>query len=241
MLLSKSKSFAQLFGVVVASAVLGAGVAAADIDQGSIARGGKLYDKWYKVIGAEPPAESHPLYPASNEKYAGDAKSNWRCKECHGWDGLGAEGAYKSGKHSTGIKGINGMIGANPDDVVAVLKSDTHGFGDKLSDENMADLANFVVHGQVDLTPYVDTEAKTSKGDAAAGGQVYNTVCAGCHGADGKLPKEMPPLGSLVGNPQEVMHKILNGQPKESMPALRAIDHMVAANVLAYLATLPAE
>mgnify|MGYP003462136573 CR=1 FL=1 len=48
-------------------------------------------------------------------------------------------------------------------------------------------------------------------------------------------------LGSLVGNPQEVMHKLFNGQPGEVMPALRALDHSVAANVLAYLATLPAE
>jgi thiosulfate dehydrogenase len=33
----------------------------------------------------------------------------------------------------------------------------------------------------------------------------------------------------------------MNGQPGEEMPALRAIDHQVAADVLAYMATLPAE
>jgi thiosulfate dehydrogenase len=218
-----------------------AGMAAAEVDQGSIARGGKLYDKWYKVVKAEPPAESHPLYPAANEKYAADPASNWRCKECHGWDGLGADGAYKSGGHATGIKGINGMAGGDPAAVVALLKAPEHGYGDKLSDDDLMDLANFVVSGQIDLAPLVDLETKASKGDAEAGKQVYNTVCAGCHGADGKLPKEMPPLGSLVGNPQEVMHKIFNGQPGEVMPALRAIDHQVAADVLAYLATLPAE
>lgn len=60
-----------------------------------------------------------------------------------------------------------------------------------------------------------------------------------CHGVDGTEPKGMPPLGSLMGNPWEVMHKILNGQPAETMPALRAIDHQISADLLAYIATLP--
>ncbi|PKP73110.1 MAG: hypothetical protein CVT84_15220 [Alphaproteobacteria bacterium HGW-Alphaproteobacteria-6] len=227
-------------GVGVAVAIVGlmaGAVAAAEIDQGSVARGGKLYDKWYKVVKAEAPKESHLLYPAANEKYAADPASNWRCKECHGWDGLGAEGAYKSGSHASGIKGINGMAGGDPAAVVALLKAPAHGYGDKLSDADLTDLANFVVYGQIEWASYVAD--KKSLGDAEAGKQVYNTACAGCHGAEGKLPKEMPPLGSLSGNPWEVMHKILNGQPGEAMPALRAIDHQVSANLVAYLATLP--
>ncbi len=228
-------------GALALAGLLGAGMALAEVDQGSIARGGKLYDKWYKVVKAEAPSESHPLYPAANEKYASDPESNWRCKECHGWDGMGADGAYKSGGHATGIKGINGMIGGDPAAVVALLSAPEHGYGDKLGPDDLQDLANFVVYGQVDLTPLIDVETKASKGDAVAGGQVFNTVCAGCHGVEGKLPKEMPPLGSLVSNPQEVMHKLLNGQPGEAMPALRALDHKVAADVLAYLATLPTE
>ena len=123
-------------GVGVAAAIgglLAAGIAAAEVDQGSVARGGKLYDKWYKVVKAEAPTVSHPLYPAANEKYAADPASNWRCKECHGWDGLGADGAYKSGGHATGIKGINGMAGGDPAAVVALLKAPAHGYGDKLS------------------------------------------------------------------------------------------------------------
>ena len=34
----------------------------------------------------------------------------------------------------------------------------------------------------------------------------------------------MKPFGAQMGNPWEVMHKILNGQPGEQMPALRALD-----------------
>ena len=37
------------------------------------------------------------------------------------------------------------------------------------------------------------------------------------------------------------MHKVLNGQPGEIMPAMRALDHKVSADLVAYLATLPAE
>ena len=233
---------ASAMGAVALVGFMAAGIAWADVDQGSIANGGRLYDKWYKVVKAEKPAAVHPLYPAAtNPKIAEAPDATWRCKECHGWDGLGKDGAYASGKHATGIVGINGMIGGDPAAVVAILKSDGHGFGDKLSDQDMTDLANFVVSGQIDWAPYVDAASKASLGDAVAGGQVFNTVCVGCHGLEGKLPKEMPPLGSLVSNPWEVMHKILNGQPAESMPALRAIDHQVAANVLAYLATLPKE
>jgi cytochrome c553 len=219
---------------------LGTTAQAADPDQGSIARGGRLYDKWYKVVKAEAPKESHKLYPASNAKIAADPATNWRCKECHGWDRLGADGAYKTGSHASGIKGIDGMSGGDPAAVVALLKGD-HGYGDKLSDADLNDLANFVVYGQVDWATYIDAEAKKSKGDAAAGKQVFSTMCVNCHGPEGKLPKEMPPLGSLAGNPWEVMHKILNGQPGEVMPALRAVDHKVSADLMAYIATLPAE
>ncbi len=214
-------------------------VAYAEPDQASIARGGRLYDKWYKVIKVEAPKEPHKLYPAANAKMAADAANNWRCKECHGWDGLGAAGAYKEGSHASGIKGINGMIGGDPAKVVELLKGD-HAYGDKLAEQDLTDLANFVVAGQIDFTKYVSADKKII-GDAAVGKQIFETVCMNCHGPDGKLPKDMPPLGSLTSNPWEVMHKVLNGQPGEVMPALRAIDHTVAANVVAYLATLPAE
>jgi thiosulfate dehydrogenase len=202
-------------------------------DEGSIARGGQLYDKWYAETGQEAPAASHPLYPKDGQ-YADKPGTNWRCKECHGWDGKGADGAYGSGKHFTGIKGVIGMQGGDPAAVVALLKAPAHGFEGLLSEADLSDLANFVVFGGYGYDAYV-ADGKIV-GDAERGGQVYRTVCAGCHGAEGKLPKDMDPLGSLVGNPWELMHKVLNGQPKEVMPALRAFDHQAAADVIAYIA-----
>ena len=104
------------------------------------ARGGKLYDKWYAVVGADAPGTSHPLYPA-DKKYAQKPKSNWRCKECHGWDYMGADGAYKSGKHASGIKGINKAVGRDMGEIIALLKDEKHGYGDKLGDADLKDLA----------------------------------------------------------------------------------------------------
>jgi mono/diheme cytochrome c family protein len=211
-------------------------------EESSMARGGKLYDKWYKVIGADEPKKSHPAYPA-DKKYAGKPKDNWRCKECHGWDGKGVDGAYASGKHSTGIKGINGMIGADADKIIAVLKGDTHGYAGKMEDQDFQDLANFVSRGQVDMSKYIDYATKSPKGGNASKGAAYfNTICVGCHRKDGSYPKDMgKTLGAQMGNPQEVMHKILNGQPDEKMPALRALDRQVILDLLTHIKTLPKE
>lgn len=207
--------------------------------ESSIVRGGQLYDKWHAVLDVEPPTASHSAYPA-DKKYADKAKDNWRCKECHGWDYMGKDGAYKSGKHESGIKGINGMAGAPTNKILAVLKDKTHGYGTKLSEADYLDLARFVSQGQFDMDPYIDRSTKTMKGGDPAKGEAYfNTICANCHGKDGLLPKEMEPFGKLMGNPWEMMHKVVNGQPAEKMPALRLLDRQVVVDILSHMATLP--
>jgi thiosulfate dehydrogenase len=207
--------------------------------EGSIARGGKLYDKWYKVTGASAPTKSHPLYP-SDKKYANKPGDNWRCKECHGWDYKGKDGAYASGSHSTGIKGINGMAGGDPAKVVALLKGKDHGY-DMMSDEDLMDLALFVTKGQIDADKSIDRETKMPiGGDAAQGAAYFNTICANCHREDGTRPKDMgKSLGSQMSNPWEVMHKIMNGQPHEQMPALRAFGTQPVVDILTHIGTLP--
>ena len=35
------------------------------------------------------------------------------------------------------------------------------------------------------------------------------------------------------------MHKILNGQPDEDMPALRALDRQVIVDIMSHMGTLP--
>ena len=219
-----------LFGVT--SSVVGAEI------QSNIARGGLLYDKWYEVLEQGKPEASHPAYP-SDKEYADKPGSNWRCKECHGWDYLGKDGAYASGKHSTGIIGIQGMKGADTGRIITVLKGEAHQYADKLSEEDFHDLALFVSKGQFDMDQYIDRSTKSPKGNKARGEAYYNTICAKCHGKDGLSPKEMKPFGAQMGNPWEVMHKIVNGQPDSEMPALRAFPYEVAADIMAYMTELP--
>lgn len=209
-------------------------------DDSSIARGGRLYDKWYAVIGAEKPTETHKAWPASNTKKKGDATQ--RCKACHGWDLRGADGAYSSGSYKTGIKGVRAMENADLNKIVDIIKDDTHGFAGKMDDTDYHDLAMFISKGQVDTTSFIMAD-KSVKGDVSKGEAYFNTLCAGCHGIDGKLPKELPAsLGKIVGgNPWEGFQKIQNGQPKEAMPALRALPLQISVDVLAYVVTLPKE
>ena len=208
--------------------------------ESSLMRGGLLYDKWYTVLGERAPGEKHPLYPEDG-KYASKPGTTWRCKECHGWDYQGKDGAYAKGKHYTGIKGIDGMRDGDPAKVVALLKDDKHGYGDKLEDADLQDLANFVTKGQTDMDTYIDRGSKMAKGgDAAKGAAYYNTICAKCHGMDGTEPEDMgKSLGKQMGNPWEVMHKIMNGQPDEEMPALRALEPAVTVDLMSHISTLP--
>ncbi len=206
----------------------------------SIARGGKLYDKWFAVIGAPKPENTHPAWPGSNTKKKGNATH--RCKACHGWDLMGKDGAYASGSYKTGIKGLKNMAGGSNDKVITAMKDSTHGFDGKMSDQDFTDLANFVTRGQFDIDAVIDRASKQASGDSAKGERYYNTVCAGCHAKSGKEPEDMKPLGALANkNPWEIIQKIQNGQPDEGMPAMRAFDLQVSVDILAYLQTLPRE
>ncbi|MBT7758610.1 MAG: hypothetical protein HN732_14870 [Rhodospirillaceae bacterium] len=211
---------------------------AAVADEGTIARGGKLYDKWFKVVKAPKPKDTHMSWPKSNTKKKGNATH--RCKSCHGWDYMGKDGAYASGSYKTGITGVRKYNGGDTADVIAIMNDKTHGYSGKMADDDMMALAMFVTKGQVDMDKYIDRKTKKAMGDVAKGKDYYNTLCINCHGAKGTLPKDMPLLGKLSNkNPWEMMHKILNGQPAEGMPGLRALPLQITADVNAYLQTLP--
>lgn len=244
---SISRVLASGISFVVAVAFAGATMimipvtAAADEElQPSIARGGLLYDKWWKVIGADEPKRGNPAYPA-DKKYAGKSSSA-RCKECHGWDYRGKDGAYASGKHFSGIKGINAMMGAPTAKIIKVLKDKTHAL-DELDDDDFMDLANFVSIGQLDTDKYIDRASKKPiNADAERGAAIFGTVCARCHAVDGTKPKDMgKSLGAQMGNPWEVMHKIMNGHPGQDMPSLRVFGPQAAVDVMAHILTLPSK
>ena len=93
-------------------------------------------------------------------------------------------------------------------------------------------LAMFVSKGPIDMDPYIDRATKKAKGDVAEGARIYETVCAGCHGADGKGVEDAEPMGVISNdNPWEVMHKISFGQPAEAMPAMLVFGPKVAGDL----------
>lgn len=236
--MSYSGSFA-ITGLVASILALSvpAPVTAAETES-AIARGGRLYDTWFAENKTTKPGDDHPAYPHKGGKYGKDA--SWRCKECHGWDYRGSEGAYAKGGHATGIKGIRAAAGKDPAAIAASLRQPPHAYTEaQLSAKDAEDLALFVAKGQIDMTAYVDAATNKPKGDGAKGEVYFNTLCAGCHGVDGKKVANAPALGSVADNGYEMMHKILNGQPAEAMPALRALDHKIAADIAVHLQTLP--
>ncbi|MGE5504866.1 MAG: c-type cytochrome [Actinomycetota bacterium] len=212
---------------------IAAPASAAEVES-SIARGGRLYDNWFKELKVERPDAAHPAYPASG-KYP---KQSWRCKECHGWDYKGKDGAFGKNDHNVGIKGINGAAGKDPGAIVAILKDKNHQF-DKLSDKDAQDLAMFVSKGQQDMAKFIDAAAGKPKGNAAKGEVYFNTLCAGCHGLDGKKVSTGAAVGALKDDPWQLLHKAFNGQPAEAMPALRSLDPAIAADIVAYAQSLP--
>ena len=231
----------MLTGAALIGGLIVPAPAMADMDPiGAMARGGTIYDNWAKTLKMDAPEDTHPGWPSSSKK---KGKTTWRCKSCHGWDYKGAAGAYGKGSFKTGIKGIEGAAGKGASAIVAILKDDTHGYGGKIDDEDLADLAAFVDAGQVDMAKVIDPGSLAPKGDAAKGAGYYNTICAGCHATTGLEPKEMKPFGQqMAKNPWEVLHKILNGQPgEEQMPSMRAVDLQITVDIMAHMATLPKE
>jgi len=209
----------------------------------SMARGGQLYDNWAEVLEVKLPSETHPSYPATGKQKGG---TTWRCKECHGWDYRGVDGAYATGSHFTGIKGIRGMANADPASIVKVIRDKTHGYTPAmLSDSAVEKLALFVSLGQIDDDLFIDRKTRKANGDAAHGAPLFQTICAVCHNFEGKalnFGSEADPefVGTVaVENPWEFLHKARFGQPGVAMVGLVALDLQNVVDILTYAQTLP--
>ncbi len=211
-----------------------------------LAAGGRIYDNWWEALNVAEPKGTHPSYPASSEK---KGKDSWRCKSCHGWDYLGKDGIYGSGPNYTGIIGINGAKGKSVEQIAAIIRDKTHLYTtDMINDEQLGRIAAFVSRGQVDTLKYVDIKTRRVKaGDINVGRGIFQTVCAACHGFDGRLldwgdegtSKFVGTEASELAD--EVLHKILNSHPGAAMINLRAFPLQYSVDVLAYAATLPVD
>lgn len=219
------------------------GVPQAPSEAWMLARGGRLYDNWYATLERDGPEVTHPLWPRSNAKKNGAV--TWRCKSCHGWDYKGRDGAYGSGSYKTGIKGLDHLRGVDPVMIVSRFSGKAHGLENVLSKDDFVRLALFLSKGLHDTDRVIDRKAGTVLGDTTRGGNIFQTVCAACHGFNGTAlnwgDDDKPAyVGTEANaNPWEVLHKIRNGHPGVEMVALRAFALQDAVDVLAYAKTLP--
>jgi len=237
------KKAVVLMSILLLAAMVLAGIAYA---QGNVTKGARLYDKSWAASGVDAPTGDMPLWATQSTNTRSGADT-WRCKECHGWDYKGKDGAYGSGSHMTGFPGVYDARSKSVDDIVSALKGGTnpdHDFSAYLSDEALTDLATFIREGLADDSQYIDYATKKGTGDVANGKAKFDSLCAACHGADGTTIKidETKTVGDMsLDNPQEFLHKARFGQPDGAMPASNDMGWSVqdAADVLAYAQTLP--
>lgn len=211
-----------------------------------LSSGGRIYDNWFATIGVPGPKETHPTWPATDTSLKGEA--TWRCKSCHGWDYLGRDGQLgRGGPKAPPLVKTQRSVQS----IMAMLGNDTHRFSnEQLPEHARYRVAVFLKEGLHSAGRYVTAEGDI-KGDPAAGRAAFQTLCAACHGFDGKMRKLGPSaLPGYTGapfyvgtkaanNPIEVLHKIRNGHPGAIMISLRAFPIEFAANILAFARTLP--
>ena len=210
----------------------------------TLAAGGRIYDNWWEALDRDKPTNTNPAYPTSAKK---SGAVTWRCKECHGWDYRGKDGVYSKGSHHTGIPGIGGSQGKDVVMVMKTLRDENHPYtAEMINDTELARVAAFVSRGQVDMSKFMDAATrKVNAGDEKRGRNIFQTVCAACHGFDGRLldwgnGDEHNYVGTeAVDVPDEVMHKVLSAHPGVQMVNLRAFPYQDAIDVMAYAATLP--
>ncbi|MHC4091069.1 MAG: hypothetical protein ACYSVY_12490 [Planctomycetota bacterium] len=190
--------------------------------------GGLLWDEWWSENGAPAPSGEHPLYPPSGQQ---SGSITFRCKECHGWDYQGTDGAYGSGVHFTGVPGVYGST-MTPQEMFDVVKLEAvpngHGFENHgLSDQDIWDLVEFMQELVIDTDVYIDGTAQFI-GDPVQGEANYSSgspACQACHGNDGAdinfgTTEDPEWVGTVaVLDPWRMLHKTRVGQPGIPMPS----------------------
>ncbi|MBD3610422.1 MAG: cytochrome c [Gammaproteobacteria bacterium] len=186
-----------------------------------LAEGGRIYDKWWAELELKKPQGTHVGYSPGGKKSGADT---WRCKECHGWDYRGKEGAYSKGSHYSGITGIRKYAGGDVKEVMKILKNKHHQFDTVMFDGALMLVAKFVVNGQVDMQKYIDDKNKQVNGNIRRGKKHFENNCARCHSDDGRAMNlahdadKVEYVGSVAAkNPWETLHKIRNGHPGSRM------------------------
>jgi hypothetical protein len=210
-----------------------------------------LYDRWYSVIGQQSPAGDMPIWSRQNTN-SRTGPDTWRCVECHGWDYKGSEGAYGSGSHFTGFPNISALVPNLPEqEIVDHLKGSkdpAHDFSAFMDDSSLEQLALFLKNGLIDDDQFIDdVSLKVIGGNPEHGRQLYEQVCANCHGADGmqvvfRTEGVDEYLGSVAArDPWRFLHRTRFGVAGVDMPVGAKLGWTAedGRDVLAYAQTLP--
>lgn len=256
---------------LLADALIAAGGPKATLPAGyvlaDVVRGGQLYDRWWKVLGTAEPAGNHPLYPPSGQQ---NGSATFRCKECHGWDYQGADGAYGSGSHFTGIGGIFGtklspqalfdLLTADPNETPNGHDMDGYGF----ADGDIWDVVKMTLEGTIDTDDYIDPllpDVFITPHNLFLGNFWYDSACASCHDDPNDFDPDLGILrkgtrfnfgtaqdpayiGTVANdNPWEFLHKMRFGHPGSPMPMLDLLGWPLdqTAAVGKFSVTLPTE
>lgn len=216
--------------------------------EAALSGGGPLYDKWWAAISVDAPAGDHPLWETQDTSTL-TGEDTWRCKECHGWDYRGADGAYGTGSHFTGFPGVLDAASASEGELLSWLDGTAnpdHDFSPYLDDVALNALVAFLQQETTDISDYVNDDGSVN-GDPRLGRDLFGGTCAACHGTDGQAMNfgsmgEPEFVGTVAAeNPWEFFHKASFGHPGVPMPAARALGwtEQDIADVLAYAQTLP--
>jgi hypothetical protein len=239
--------------VIMMTLLITSGVLAQQVipTQNDIIRGAQLYDKWYAVLGVNPPTGNMPIWSRQTTNTRSGADT-WRCNECHGWDYRGAQGEYQTGSHYTGFPDLLTLVeGLTVDDIVNHLKGSldpAHNFSAYLDDTSMIQLADFLKFGIIDDGTYIDTVSlRVINPDFGHGQQLYSSTCQQCHGEDGKeivfrIEGIDEYLGSIANrDPWRFLHRTRFGVAGTDMPVGISLGWQPedGRDVLAYAQTLP--
>lgn len=247
----RSAIFIFVTGVIVLLLAGSARAAEATPSPGDIIRGAQLYDKWYAVLGVDPPTGNMPIWDRQTTNTRSGADT-WRCNECHGWDYRGSQGEYQTGSHYTGFPDLWTLVkDLTAEDIVQHLKGGidpAHDFSNYLDEVSLTQLADFLKFGIIDDSAYIDPiSLRVINPDNTHGQNLYKDTCLTCHGEDGKkivlrIEGIDEYLGSIANrDPWRFLHRTRFGVAGTDMPVGMSLGWQPAdgRDILAYAQSLP--
>ena len=216
-------------------------------------RGGLIWNNWTDAVAG---GSGYP------EGYDSKKKDFLRCKACHGWDGMGANGGYV--RRSAKDKRPNPTPGSDLSSKFGSVTSDEVIYSEKgrkfieysksmpafdqqggLTDQQVKDAVAFLNKGpKIGEFATLDISSKpvsyTFKNpDLKAGQSLYAANCASCHDADGNgSDMSLKKYFGKDGKYSEGFHKAVYGAGGKSEMTREASGNLSgkqAADILAYI------